>query len=107
MTVREVRFVQWSHLVIAEDLGVEHERMSERTEHTGLQWPVRLVLAGARDICRLYGFYPFLDYAAWAVIHAERGTLDTQLQPLERLLCTGRPDFSTDEVVALAQLWQS
>ncbi len=43
MTVRESRFIHWSHLVIADDNGsVGHRVADEHTADTALGWPVRI-----------------------------------------------------------------
>ncbi len=105
--VREENLLRWARVVIADEFGDEFEFVRDGNARTTLGWHARVSLVeregGER---RLYAFYDFLDYATYAEIRAERAVLEAREEELEALLLTARPDFSSDAIVAMIQLWQ-
>ena len=106
LTIREDNLVAWSRRVLHVELDTDDAGLTLAVDEQGTTedgWPARFVVAApARDpgAAVALAFYHFLDYAAHAAI---RGPGAAELLPLLR---AARPDYRTDAIVALDQLWR-
>lgn len=76
-------------------------------------WPVTLVKSdvldrpgGQTQLRRIHALYRFTQYGAVAVIVGPPARMDALEADLVNFLAEGRPDFASDEVIALADLFE-
>ena len=110
LIVRDDNLVQWTQRTLDAELGKDIEVLRVGDGTTDLGWPIRKILvklgAGAASSLHLYAFYHLFDYAGQVAIHAKRpALLEQHLESIDAILVRARPDFTTDQVAALAQLW--
>jgi hypothetical protein len=104
----------WGVAVIGAGLSSTQLRLLHVVEKTTeVGWPATIADSEVLDPetggvveHRLHALYRFLEYGGIAVVRArDEETLSQALEIIAPLLPHGRPDFTTDEAVALAQLW--
>lgn len=103
--------VEWARLVMREQLGLPADASDEQiTLHANEKgttvngWPSWFMVAepagAALGSARAFAFYYFLDYCAYAQIRGTGAAAHLDL------LRSAHPNYATDEVVALEQLWR-
>ncbi len=101
----------WGAQVVDVGAGARVVQVFERA--TELGWPATLAesevvdpATGAVIEHRFHVMYRFLEYGGIAIARArEAGAFKQLLETIGPLLPHGRPDFTSDEAVALAQVW--
>jgi hypothetical protein len=112
LSLRPDNLIAWAQSVVRASAPADAIKViEEKDQATDLGWPLHWIEVevsrpeepAAR---RLFAFYHFLDYAAHVVVDAaDPAALAAARDDLLAALLRARPDWSTDEVVALAQLW--
>lgn len=101
--------VEWARLVLRQqldlpaDAGDEHIKTHANEKGTTVDgWPAWFIVAERAEAGepRAFAFYYFLDYSAYAQIRGPGVTAHLDL------LRRARPNYATEEVVALEQLWR-
>ena len=106
LAVRDDNLIRWTERILAAELGNEIELVGVDDSTTDLGWPVRKLLVQQAGSRYLYAFYHFYDHIGQVTVSAAKPELlELHLKRLDTMLSRARPDFSTDEVAALAQLW--
>ncbi len=105
-TIREDNLIAWSRRILCAQLATADAglvlSLDERSTTVG-GWPTYFVIAHSSTTTAASGafaFYHFLDYAAVASVRGPDAANHLEL------LRHARPDYSTDAIVALEQLWQ-
>jgi hypothetical protein len=96
---------EWAIQAMCRELGVAPDQLAFVVDEVGQTtdgWPTWFVVAKrATDGSeRAFAFYHFLDYSTRAIVRG--GESRAQLA----LLRNARPNYATDEVVAIEQLWE-
>jgi hypothetical protein len=101
----------WGLAVVA--AGVHHRLIEVVEKHTELGWPITMIASevfdphtNATTEYRLHALFQFLELGGVAVIRAAAPASFEQAVTFVRpLLPHVQPDFTTDEVPALAMVW--
>lgn len=104
---------RWGDLVVTANVPLERLRVREIEDvATEDGWPVTLVSSDLVDastswteVRRVHALYRFLQFGVVAVVFGRPAQMDAQREELLNLLKQGRPDFATDEIIALSQLF--
>lgn len=97
--------VEWARVILREQLGLPAgaamDQLQLQLDEKGTTvdgWPSWFTITGEREP-RVFAFYYFLDYSAYAQIRGPGAAAHLEL------LRRARPNYVSDRVVALEQLW--
>ena len=106
LIVREDNLIGWSRRIMCQQLGTDDAGLQLEVDDRGTThdgWPTWFVVAKAAarpGDTRAFAFYHFLDYATFASIRGPGAAAHLDL------LRGARPDYTSDTVVAIEELWQ-
>lgn len=106
LIVREDNLIAWSRRIMCQQLKTADAKLQLEVDERGTTtdgWPTWFVVAkaAARPAdTRAFAFYHFLDYATFASVRGPGAAAHLDL------LRSARPDYTSDTVVAIEELWQ-
>lgn len=105
---------RWGDQVVMFNVPAGHLRVHAVSDGvTRAGWPVTLVKSDVLDrpggdaqLRRIHALYRFTQYGAVAVIVGPPARMDALEGDLVNFLAEGQPDFASEEVIALAELFE-